>query len=114
MIVFTVTKTGTTTATYSVNYSTAHGTTAANDFTAVSGTLTFAPADVTKTVSVTTNADVRAEGTETFYLNLSAATGGATISDAQGVGTLFNDDSACATCRSAAEAPAESDGDDGQ
>jgi hypothetical protein len=38
--------------------------------------------------------DRKAEPDETFYVNLTNATGGATIADDQGVGTILNDDGA--------------------
>ncbi|MEQ8750291.1 MAG: Calx-beta domain-containing protein [Amphiplicatus sp.] len=92
---FTVTRTGATSFTHSVNYATANGTAAAGaDYTATSGTLSFAPADGPKTVTVTTTGDSTYEANETVTLNLSAATNGAAISDAQGVGTINNNDAA--------------------
>lgn len=92
-LVFTVTRTGSTTASYSVNYATADGTaTAASDYSAVSGTLTFAPSETSTTVPVATINDTSVESSEAFYLNLSGASGGATISDPQGVGTISDDD----------------------
>lgn len=98
-LTFTVTRSGNTTGTTSVNYATATGTAAANDFTATSGTLTFAPGETTKTISVHANTDLRAELDEIFYVNLSGATGGATINDAQGAGTIFDDGAGgCKTC----------------
>ncbi len=115
-LVFTVTKTGATTSTYSVSYATAHGTANGVDYTATSGTLTFAPADVTKTISVVTKTDLKAEVTEVFYVNLSNPTNGATITDGQGVGSIFNDDSICLTCRSVSDESVadETPGDDGE
>jgi len=90
--VFTVTRGGDTSAAVSVNYATADATaTAPADYTATSGTLTFLADETTKTVTVSVNGDTLDEGNETFSVNLSAATGGATISDAQGVGTIQND-----------------------
>jgi hypothetical protein len=73
-----------------VNYSTADGTaTQPGDYTTTSGTVTFSPGQTVQTVSVPVNADAdNAEVNETFYVNLSGATGGATIADAQGVGTI--------------------------
>ncbi len=47
----------------------------------------------TQTVSVTINGDTTIETDETFNINLTNAVG-ATIADAQGVGTITNDDSA--------------------
>lgn len=79
---------------FSVNYATADGTaTSASDYTAASGTLTFTPGGATsQTVNVSTVQDTAVEANETLLLNLSGATGGATIADAQGVGTINNDD----------------------
>ena len=95
---FTVTKTGSTSSSFSVNYATANGTAiAGSDYTAASGTLTFAAAEMTKTVTVSTIDDTAVEGAETLYVNLSGATGGATITDSQGVGTI-NDNDTAATC----------------
>jgi len=92
---FTVTKTGSTSQSFSVNYATADGTaTAGSDYTAASGTLTFAAGDTTKTISVTTTNDTVNEASETALVNLSGATGGATISDTQGVGTITDNDAA--------------------
>ena len=91
---FTVTKSGSTTQTHNVSYATTNGTASSgSDYTGVSGTLIFAPADVTKTVTVTTSSDSTYENNETVALNLSNATNSATISDSQGVGTINNDDS---------------------
>lgn len=92
-LVFTVTKAGPTTGSHAVSYATANNTaTAGSDYTAKSGSLTFLAADATKTVTVVTIEDTAVESDETLYLNLSAPTGGATITDSQGVGTIENDD----------------------
>ena len=77
----------------SVTYATANGTaTAGSDYTATSGTLTFAPGESTKTITVLVKGDKTKEPDETFYVNLSGAVG-ATIADGTGVGTILNDDS---------------------
>jgi len=92
-LVFTITKTGATPSTFSVNYATSGGTaTAGSDYSATAGTLTFAPADTSKTVSVPTIDDSVVESNETVRMNLSGATGGATISDALGSGTIHDND----------------------
>ena len=76
----------------SVNWATANGTaTAGSDYTAGSGTVTFAAGDLAKTVTVLVNGDIAAEPNETFYVNLSSPLGG-TLADSQGVGTIQNDD----------------------
>ncbi|MEZ5892443.1 MAG: Calx-beta domain-containing protein [Parvularculaceae bacterium] len=92
-ITFTITKSGATALSHQVSYATANGAAiAGSDYTAKSGTLTFNSSDTTKTVTVSTTEDSSVESNETFYLNLSSATNGATISDSQGVGTINNDD----------------------
>jgi ribosomal protein L35AE/L33A len=76
-----------------VDFATANGTaTAPSDYAATTGTLTFAPGETAKTVTVQVNGDTTVEPDETFTLNLSNAAGNATIADAQGVGTIVNDD----------------------
>jgi glucose/arabinose dehydrogenase len=97
--------TGTTTATFTVslsnassqtitaNYATADGSGAAgSDYVSTSGTVTFAPDQLTQSISVTVNGDTTFEPNETFNVNLSSPSN-ATISDGQGVGTVTNDDS---------------------
>ncbi|MCT2399614.1 Calx-beta domain-containing protein [Novosphingobium mangrovi (ex Huang et al. 2023)] len=87
-LVFTVTLSATSSSSISVNYATATGTAAANDFTATSGTLTFSPGQISKTISVPTHDDNRVETDEYMYVNLSGATNGSVISDGQGRGTI--------------------------
>ena len=81
--------------TVTVDYATADGsaTTADGDYVATSGTATFPPGTTSQPVSVTVNGDTKFEGAENFFVNLSNATG-ATIGDAQGQGTIINDDGA--------------------
>ena len=89
---FTVTLSNPSSSAITVAYATANGTaTAGSDYTAASGTLSFAAGEVSKTVAVVLNGDALNEADETFTLNLSAPTN-ATIADAQGIGTLTNDD----------------------
>ena len=92
-LTFTVLKTGATTSSHNVTYGTANGTAfAGSDYTTAGGTLTFAPGDTSKTVSIATINDSLDELNGTFSLNLSGVTGGATIADAMGVGTIVDDD----------------------
>ncbi len=92
---FTVTRSGSTSETATVDFATANGTAAEpSDYTAVTLTsLTFAPGDASKLVTVTVNGDTTSESNETFFVNLSNASG-ATIADGQGQGTIQNDDAA--------------------
>jgi serralysin len=79
--------------TITVNYATVDGTAtiANNDYIATSGKLTFNPGEISKIVTVKVKQDTISEANETFFVNLSNATN-ATISDAQGIGTIINDD----------------------
>ena len=89
---FTVRLSQPTTVSVNVNFTTANGTaTAGVDYNSTSGTLVFGPGETSKTVVVVVRGDRTREADETFSLNLSSATGG-TLADAQGVGTIRNDD----------------------
>ncbi len=91
---FTVTKTGNAAA--SVDWATSDGTAtvADNDYVAVAATtLNFASNTISISVPVFINGDTAIEADETFTVDLTNVTGGATITDAQGVGTILNDDS---------------------
>lgn len=90
---FTVSLSASSGRTATVNFATANGTAiATSDYTATSGTLTFAPGETTKTITVPIISDTLGESNETFTVNLSSATN-ATIADGQGVGTIVDDDS---------------------
>jgi len=92
-LIFTVTLSAASNLTVNVNYATANGTAtvADNDYQATSGTLTFNPGDLTKTVTVLVNGDQKFEADETVLVNLTSPVN-ATISDNQGTGTILNDD----------------------
>ena len=76
-----------------VDYATADGTaTAGADYTETSGTLTFAPGETEKTVSVPITDDAVDDSGETFTLVLSNASG-AVIADAEATGTILNTES---------------------
>ena len=92
---FTVTRSGGTAA-FDVNFATSNATAtvADSDYVAASNTLHFGANQNTQTISVTINGDTKVEANETFNVNLSNATNGATISDGQGIGTITNDDGA--------------------
>ncbi len=78
----------------SVNFQTVDGTaTAGTDYTAVSGTLNFGPFGGTRTqnVTVTVSGDFQFEGNESFFLQLTSATG-SPISVGSGIATISNND----------------------
>ena len=81
----------------SVSFATVSRTaTAGVDYAAATGTLNF-PASgstQTQTVTVIVAGDTVKEANETFFVNLSGATGGATITDNQAVGVIVDEDRA--------------------
>jgi hypothetical protein len=86
--IFTVTLSSPSSSPVTVNYATTDGTaTAGQDYTAASGTLTFNPGELTKTIRITILADQIVEPEETFLVNLSGALN-ATIGDGEGVGRV--------------------------
>ena len=110
-VTFTITLSASSSLTHKINYATGDGpyVTLPNmpplpinpnsayggtDFTARSGTLTFSPGQTSKTVTVSTTSDSLYEYNKIFYMYLSTATAGATISDSSGTGTITNNDTA--------------------
>ena len=89
---FTVTLSAVSGQTVTVNYSTGNNTAiAGQDYTSTSGTLTFAPGETSKTISVPIINDTNTESSETFNVNLTGAVN-AIISDSLGVGTITDND----------------------
>ena len=90
---FTVTRSGGTAA-FDVDFATADGTATLtdSDYDANSGTLHFDTGINTQTISVAIIGDTTFEPDETFSVNLTEATNGASISDSLGIGTITNDD----------------------
>ena len=89
---FAVTLDRSSTGTVTVAYATADGTaTAGSDYTSTSGTLTFAPGDTLKTVSVPVLEDGHDDDGETMALRLSSPAG-AVIADGEATGTIANED----------------------
>jgi hypothetical protein len=107
-LVFDVSLTSPLSTPVTVNYTTTPGTgTPGIDYAATSGTLTFNPGDTSQTVVVTIPADARPKGTETFFLDLSGATGGVTVSQPRGTASVITDNPATITpsAGSAQDAP---------
>ena len=91
-LAFAVTLSRAAASTVTVGYATSDGTaTAGSDYTAASGTLTFAAGETEKTVSVAVLDDAHDEGSETLGLTLSNASG-AHIADGTATGTINNTD----------------------
>ena len=89
---FTVTLSRAASETVTVDYATSDETaTAGADYTAASGTLTFAPGETEQTVSVSVLDDGEAEGPETLTLTLSNASGGF-VHEESATGTIWDDE----------------------
>jgi hypothetical protein len=63
-----------------------------NDYVAKSGTLTFAPGETTKTITIEVKGDSKKEANETFYLDLFGLSSDALFTKNRGLGTILNDD----------------------
>lgn len=92
-LTFLVSKSGSTLQSYYVNWTTVDGSAlAGSDYNSGNGLLAFGPAENSKTIAIPTVNNNIYEAIETFHVNLTAASGGATISDPQGAGTISDDE----------------------
>ncbi|QDU21343.1 Calx-beta domain protein [Urbifossiella limnaea] len=66
-------------------------TTSDGDYVARTGTLTFAPGDTTKTITVEVEGDGKREADEYFYLDLFDSSTNSLVTRNRGVGTLLNE-----------------------
>jgi Calx-beta domain-containing protein len=91
--VFTVKLSAASKQTVTAHFATADGTATAagNDYTPASGTVTFAPLQISQTIAVPIIGDTVKEANETFFVNLTQPVN-ATISRSQGRCTIQNDD----------------------
>lgn len=91
--VFTVTLSAVSGSTVTVDYATANGSAVApGDYLATSGTLTFAPGEVSKQITVQTVGDVLVEANETYSVNLSNPANATIAGSGYGLGTITNND----------------------
>ena len=92
-VTIAVTRTGNTAVSASVSYSSLDVTAlSGSDYNAVSGTLTFAPGESSKSFTVSINDDVAVEGNETFDLILSDASNAQLGSPSTAAVTIVDDD----------------------
>ncbi|MFO0850787.1 MAG: Calx-beta domain-containing protein [Gemmataceae bacterium] len=79
----------------SVDYATADGTAAAgSDYTAQTGTVTFAPGQTSRLVLLATSDDTLVEGNEAFTVQLSNPSGGAAVAAGTATVTIADDEAA--------------------
>src|SRR5207245_1035782 len=67
-------------------------TTGDGDYIARTGTLTFAPGETTKTITIEVKGDNKKEANETFYLDLFGNSSNSLFTKNRGIGTILNDD----------------------
>ena len=77
-----------------MSFRTADGTakTSDDDYIAKTGTLTFAPRETTKTITIEVKGDSKKEVNETFYLDLLGNSSNSLFTKNRGIGTILNDD----------------------
>src|SRR5262249_28682684 len=91
---FTVTLSAAYDQAVTLSFLTANGTatTADGDYVAKSGTLSFAPGQTAKTITIEVMGDGKREADETFYLDLFGNSGNSLLTKKRGIGTILNDD----------------------
>jgi hypothetical protein len=91
---FTVTLSATYDQPVTLSFRTVNGTatTSDGDYVAKTGTLTFAPGETTKTITIEVKGDSKKEADETFYLDLFGNSINALFTKNRGIGTILNDD----------------------
>lgn len=66
------------------------------DYVAKSGTITFAPGETTKTITIEVKGDNKRESDEVFYVDLYDESGTSRFAKSRGTGTILNDDGSAA------------------
>src|SRR4051812_32431382 len=94
LFTFTVTLSAASDQAVTLSLATANGTakTSDSDYIARTGTLTFAPGETTKTITLEVKGDSKREANETFYLDLFGNSGNSLFTKNRGIGTILNDD----------------------
>jgi hypothetical protein len=94
LFTFTVTLSAAYDQTVTMSFLTATGTatTSDSDYIAKTGTLTFAPGETTKTITIEVKGDSKKEANETFYLDLFGLSSNSLFTKNRGIGTILNDD----------------------
>lgn len=94
LFTFTVTLSAAYDQAVTMSFRTADGTatTGDSDYTAKTGTLTFAPGETTKTITIEVKGDSKKESDEMFYLDLFGNSTNSLFTKSLGLGTMLNDD----------------------
>jgi hypothetical protein len=94
LFTFTVTLSAAYDQPVTMSFKTANGTakTSNSDYIARTGTLTFAPGETTKTITISVKGDSKREGNEVFYVDLFGNSSNSQFTKKRGIGTILNDD----------------------
>ena len=94
LFTFTVTLSAAYDQAVTMSFQTVNGTakTSDTDYLAKTGTLTFAPGETTKTITIEVKGDSKREANETFYLDLFGNSSNSLFTKNRGLGTILNDD----------------------
>jgi large repetitive protein len=94
-LVFNVTLSAASAVPVTVNYITLGGSASSKDYQSASGTLTFAPGETSKGISIMVTGDTTRENNETLAVRVSAAVG-AIITRSEAMGVILDDDTVTA------------------
>jgi len=93
LFTFTVTLSAAYDQAVTISFRTVGGTAkSGQDYVAKTGTLTFAPGETTKTITIEVKGDNTRESNETFYLDLFGNSSNSWFDKSRGIGTILNDD----------------------
>jgi hypothetical protein len=94
LFTFTVTLSAPYDQAVTMSFRTVNGTatTGDGDYVAKTGTLTFAPGETTKTITIEVKGDSKKEADETFYLDLFGNSSNSLFTKSRGTGWILNDD----------------------
>src|SRR5262249_21009294 len=96
LFTFTVTLSAAYDQAVTLSYRTVDGTATSKngnaDYVAKTGTLTFAPGETTKTITIEVKGDNQKEPNETFYVDLFGNSSNSWFTKSRGTGTILNDD----------------------
>src|SRR5262249_49613553 len=94
LFTFTVTLAAAYDQAVTMSYKTTDGTakTSDSDYVAKTGTLTFAPGETTKTITIEVKGDSKKESDEPFYLDLFGNSTNSLFARSRGIATIYNDD----------------------
>jgi Calx-beta domain len=94
LFTFTVTLSAAYDQPVTMSFRTTDGTakTSDNDYVAGIGTLTFAPCETTKTITIVVKGDSKREANEELYLDLFGNSSNSLFTKKRGIGMILNDD----------------------